>query len=412
VVALVIAGGWVGSQRQTISTLEQETLVLRKRLDARLAAGDAGSTPGKPAPPAKAAKDKEPIDWKKLAGELEGMNRGGGAGDMRAMMKLQKRLMSMDRDELAAALQEIGALDLPPESRSMLEGMLLGPLVQKDPEFALTTFADRLNTDPGGSMTWQLSNAMREWTKKDPAAATAWFDRQIAAGTFESKSLDGKSRGRMQFESTLIETLISSDPSAASARLAALPADQRSEVLTSYSGSVIKDEDQAAFADLVRSQIPEKDQAKTLAQRASQLAWGDGYDKVTAYMDRIKASPAERAAVAEQTAETKIQMLSQNQKITRETIDSLREWTTAQAPAATDSATGKALANATRNGKKMDYAEAADLAVQYHATSGNDDVLVKFLDGSDLRNNKEKAGELAALISDEKRRDRILKKLK
>ncbi len=219
VVALVIAGGWVGSQRRTISILEEETTVLQKRLAARLAGTDAGPAPGKPAAPGKATKGHEPIDWKKLAAQMDEMNRGDSMGDVRAMLKLQKQLMSMSRDELAAALKEIGALDLPADARAMLEGALIGPLIQKDQEFALTTFADRLNDDRGG-MNWQLSSAMREWLKKDPGAASAWFDQQIAAGKFDSKSLDGKNRGRMQFEATLVSALISSDPAAAGARLA------------------------------------------------------------------------------------------------------------------------------------------------------------------------------------------------
>lgn len=408
VIALVIVGSWVGSQRRTISVLENETTVLRKQLDASRATADAASS-GKPAAPGKPKKDAEPVDWKKLAGELDGMNRG--MGDMKSMMKLQKRLLAMDRDELAAALQEIEALEIPASSRAMLESMLIGPLVQKDPEFALTTFSGRLQEE-GGSMSWQLSNALKEWAVKDAAAATAWFDREIAAGKFDSKTLDGKSRSRLRFEGTLIGTLISSDVSAASARLAALPADQRAEVLGNQWGGEIKEQDQAAYAGLVRSQLPQEDQAKTLAQRASQLAWSEGYDKVTGYLDRINATPEERAASIEQTAESKMQMLSQKQKITRENIDDFRKWATTEAPDAVEAATGKALANATRGRQKMDFAEAADLAVQYHASGNNDDVLVKFLEAGEARNNKEKARELAGMIADQADREKILKRLK
>jgi hypothetical protein len=41
-----------------------------------------------------------------------------------------------------------------------------------------------------------LTDALDDWTKKDSAAATAWFDEQIKAGKFESITLDGKSSGR------------------------------------------------------------------------------------------------------------------------------------------------------------------------------------------------------------------------
>jgi len=69
----------------------------------------------------------------------------------------------------------------PPEVRTMLESMIINPLVEKDPELALTRFIGRLDDDRG-QMRWQLSRALKNWMEKDPAKAQVWFDQQIAAG--------------------------------------------------------------------------------------------------------------------------------------------------------------------------------------------------------------------------------------
>ena len=320
----------------------------------------------------------------------------------------------MSKEELAAAFDEIAALDFPAESREMLEQLIIGPLAEKDPEFALTKFIDRLQ-DNDGALSWQLSHAMQQWAKKDPTAAIAWFDRQIAAGKFDSKSLDGKSQSRIRFEGNLINVLLGSDPDAAGRRLGALPEDQRDEALSQFSFQQLEEEDQLAFAKLVRDQLPEKDQAKALGQQASRLLGNEDYSKVTGFLDRIQATPAERAACVEQAAESKLQSISYKKKVTREDLDSMREWVTAQAPEKTGTVTGKVLASASQNGRKMEFSEAADLAVEYHDASGNDDVLSSFLDGWPARQNdqnKELARSLAQKISDEKRREEILKNLK
>lgn len=63
--------------------------------------------------------------------------------------------------------------------------------------------------------------------------------------------------------------LLGSDPDAAGRRLAALPEDQRDEALSQFSFQPFKEENQAAFAKLVRDEIPEKEQARTLAKKIS-----------------------------------------------------------------------------------------------------------------------------------------------
>ena len=410
-VALVVAGAWLASQRHAISSFENESIVLEKHIAAARSASAADPARAKPAGPVKAAKAKEPLDWKNIAAQFVEMQQSGGMGDMRTIIRLQQRLRAMTQQEIVAALDEIASLGLAEDSRSLLEQMLIGPLVEKDPEFAIRHFIDRLQ-DPGRMIGWHLSNAMREWAKKDPAKATAWFDQQIAAGRFDSKSLDGKSQSRNQFEGNLISVLLASDPDAASRRLGAMAEDQRAEILGEHSFRQLGQENQLAFATLVRGQVPPKDQAKSLAQMASRLVDDDGYAKVTGFMDRIAATPAERKACVEQAVESRIQTISYQKKITLADLDAMREWTKVQAPDSTDSLTGKALANSLQGGGKMDFAAASELALHYQEISGNDDVLASFLDDWPAHRNKEQARVLAAKISDDKRREEILTKLK
>ena len=410
VLALVVVAGWIGNERRTISTLEKESAALKEHL-ARRSSDSGADLPSTNPKSAEKNSKKEPIDWKKIAARIaEAGGNNGGMGDMRAMIRLQQQLQELSRDELASALDEVAALDLNDETRSQLESMLIGPLCQKDPEFALNRYIDRLS-DPHGMMGWQLSNAMKEWMKKEPERALGWFDQQIAAGKFDSKSLDGKSQSRMEFEGSVIGTLLVTDTSAAAARLKGLPEDQRADVLRNNTGNVVQEKDQLAFANLVREQLPEKDQAQILAQHASQRGWGsEGYTKITEYLDRIEATPAERAVCVEEASESKIQQISRNKKITREDIDSLREWATTQSPDTLDEVTGSALATATQSNQKMEFSEAAELATQYHQASGNDDVLVKFLNSGAAYSHKDEAMALAEKITDPKRREEILKR--
>ncbi|MEO5716280.1 MAG: hypothetical protein ABIT37_22565 [Luteolibacter sp.] len=412
VLSLLIVGGWIGSQRQSISAMEKESISLRKHIaDVRASSQAAAGPTKKPAAPGKVAKDKESIDWKKLAAQMAEMQQGGGMGDMRAMMHFQQRMQSMTKEEMVAALEEIAALDVPAEVRAMLEGMILNPLLEKDPELALTRFIGRLDDDRG-QMRWQLSRAMKNWAEKDPAKAQAWFDQQIAAGKFDSKALDGRSQNRIQFEGQLIGVLIGSDTEAAAKRLQAMPEEQRDNIMQSASMDSIKEDKQLTYADFIRGQLPEKEQAELIANLGNQLMRGDGFTGVDAYLDRIAATPEERAATATEVAVSKIQQDSYNKPVTRENLDAMREWVAKQAPGTADNVTGKALGSAAQGNRQLKFADAAALAQQYDDASGNQDVLAGFLQSNVIYSNRDQARELAQKITDEKRREEILKKLK
>lgn len=411
-IALVGAATWLVSQHRAISSLELESAILRKTIASQSSGSSTDSSSRETKPAIKTAKAEEPLDWKKIAIQLAESKQHGGMGDLRGMIKLQQRLMAMSQEEMIVALDEIATLDLPRESLNQLEEIFIGPLSLKDPEFVLTRFIDRIHDD-AGTIQWQLANTIQEWAKKDPASAVSWFDRQIAAGKFDSKSLDGESETRLQFERSIISVLIASDPDAAGRRIAALPADQRDDALTGLFSHLLKDEEQLAFAKIVREQVPEDDKERTLGQQASAfIALSDGYTKVGEFMDRIQATPAERTVCVEQAASSRIDYLSAQKKITREDIDTMRAWVTLHEPESTGTVTGKALSRVTQIGGKFQFSEAAELALEYHAAAGNDDLLFSFLDSWPARQNIEQARVLAEKLSDPKRREEILKSLR
>lgn len=408
-VALVLVGAWFGFQRVAISATESENLMLQKHIAAARHAGpEVPAAATKAAAPDRQARQTGPLDWKTIAAQLTEMQRSGGIGDMRAITRLQQRLQTMTPQDIVAALDEIALLDLSAAARALLERVLLQPLMQKDPALALARFIDRLQTQDA-ALGGQLASALRDWARNDATKADAWLDEQIAAGKFESKSLDGRSQSRMLFEGSLIGVLLTSNPSAAARRLAALPEDQRADVIGTFSINSLKDDSLQAFARLVREQVPANDRARAFALQTAQRAAQGGYAKVTDYLSRIKPTSDERLACVEQAVATST--LSNEKKLTRDDLNSMREWVGSQAPNVTDAITGKLLCVAALRTRKLDFAEASELAVEYSQASGNDDVLVTFVENWAVGSSKEQARVLAEKITDVRRRAEMLKRL-
>lgn len=405
--ALLASGIWLGLQRHSIAGLVEQNELLATNIakvrsmprpDERTSSSPNGNG---------AATSKKAIDWKKVASQVATLRDGSGIQDLRSIMQLRQQLMEMGEQELLQALDEIAALGLPNESRMHLESMVAGVLAEKAPEAFLTRFIDRLGNQRD-SLNWQLSNAFSTWAKKDSAAATAWFDQQIAAGAFDSKSLDGKSSPRLGFEGSLIRGLLSSNPEAAENRIAALPMEQRKEALR-FPGLSIESE-APAFAELVRKQLPQEDQAKALAD-AAPVGFSAEYDKITDYLNRISSTSTEREICVAETGATAVQRLSFQREIKAEDFERMREWVAKESPGMMDKTTGKALAGVLNSNQKMKFPEAADLALQYHEKGGGDELLLPLLDNWQAHQNPETARKLAEKISDEKRRVEALQKI-
>lgn len=407
--ALVIVVAWNATQMRSISALETDGKLLREKISAAPGSGS-GMADG-PSSTSGSKKTtvsrKASIDWKEVSTAVSRAEDGSEKSSLRAMIDFQRRLAEMSRDEIIASLDEINALGLPDSERAALEELILAALIKQDPQYALERFSDRIESDPE-SIGWQLSAALGDWAKKDLSAAKAWFDKQISEGKFESKTLDGRSEMRTDFEAELMESMIGSDLDAAGRRLAALPEDQRREVLQQLSFDELSPAEQKAYASLVRQLVPSDERAGSFAHIASQLVDDTGYGKVGAFLDSVNATPEERSAAATQTAESRLTFLGQSGDISSKDVDTLRTWLDKQAPGKTNSITGKALAEAAQDGGKFGFDEASQLAIKYQQSSGSDDVLVSFLESYSAHSNIEEARHLAEMISDEKVRARIL----
>ena len=416
VVALILIGSWFVPQRVSMAVLETDCARLRTTI---LAAESRSSA--KPPPNDPLEKRRKIIEWTMLGTQFQSnpmMSSGsssfiiGAMPDPREAMRFRQRMDAMSTAEIIATFDEIAALDLPPKVRENLEWTLLDSIARKDPAAALGLLASRgLMKSP--LYEYLISGTLQAWALKDTASAGGWFDEQIAAGTFDSKALNGVSDSRQELESAFIRILLGSSPEAAARRLAALPEDQRGDVMCMYSMSSVPEENHAAHAALIRAQVPAKDQAETIASPVSNgmVKRGD-YSVATAYLDRISATPAERAASAMIAIRDMVPINPDSGKLSREDFDALREWVGVQSPESVDKVTAEALAKGANGDHKITFAAAADLAVEYSAQSGNVEVLAGFLTSQAARRSKAVARDLAAKISDETRRAEVLDFLK
>jgi hypothetical protein len=387
---------WIGVQRQSMGVVERESGALRAAIAAaQEASGSGGEELAGPAGSrAAAARRKQPIQWRDLAERLE---EGEGVQNMRMTMRLQQRLLDLDAAELASALDEIAGLDLSVGSQQTLESMLMGLYLEKAPEEALNRFADRLVEGDGG-MIWQLSHGLGTWAQKDPFAAAAWLDRQIEAGVFESKALDGRSPGRVRFESALLTKLLEGDSVAAEHRVAALTPDQRREV---FQHIAVNEVDARRFSDLVRNQAgSDEAAAKAFAHAGSRLAHL-GYERVDRFLEEGALSPTERAAVVEQAAASRF---GGEGPVDRAEIDAMRQWADRQAPGTADKATGRALAASSRGDS---FAANAAIALEYRS----DAVLGTFIEES-RHFHRDEARAMLEHVSDPALRERLAGQLK
>jgi hypothetical protein len=302
----------------------------------------------------------------------------------------------MSVEELCARIDEIAALDLDDVARKQALGMVLAHLAGKDPKRVIERFGDEVGDE--NSASWGgVYAAFQYWAQKEPAAMAAWLDKQIAAGKFDSKSIDGKNDALIRCESVLVGLLLKTDPAAASARVAALPENQREDFFKYVSNFPPTPEDESAYVKLVRDNLPAGKVVPMLANTAGQLAaqtQQGGYERVDAFIAAAKATDVEKEAIVKQVIQNR--MLARGKtNITAEVMDETRAWVARQSPGAVDKATGEALAIMLRHVDDS-IKEVSALALQYHESSGNDEVLAALLKSQWLGSTQ--AEQLSPLI--------------
>ena len=397
--ALLAIGGWIFTQKHSAATLEREITVITSRIQQARAAEDAGLKSRDAEE--KARKDKErKIDWKDAAAKIS-QGSDQMIPDMRALMRMQRLLMDLSGDELRAQLEEIEALDIADDARTQLRDIILGVLTEKDPKLALDLFST--DSDAIGE-NWRLSEALRKWAGKDPAAAVAWLDKQIAEGKLVSKSLDGKNATLVIYESKLMGVLLKSDPAAAAARVKALPEEQREELFHQGGYHNLAKKDEAAYATLVRESLPAEKAAGILADTARFLAMNGGYERVDDFLTSTNASDDEKQSIVSKVLKSK--SLEHGMEIDEAGLDKARSWASAHAPAVVNKATGEALAESAR--RDDDFGRVSELVLRYNETAGNDEVLAAFLkDNHLIGENKDEVMKLIDKIKDPALREEI-----
>ena len=413
-VALAAGAAWFGSLRWDSATLERSNTKLRERI--RLARPADGTHSGQ-AGDADAKKDLSIKDWKTMADALITEN-AGGMPDVRLILRLRQRIAAMNPQEIVAVMNEIAASDIPKAQSEALRNLLAGVLSEKDPKAYLDTCADQLSGD-GFGMGWPMVSAFQKWMKQDAAEATAWMDRMIAEGKFESKALDGKNRTRLNFEGELISSLLASDPASATARLSVIAEDQRLELILQNRFESLKPGTEKSYADMVRNCLPPDQQADAFPQVVRMATTDNGFEKVSAFFDTIEANPKERQSLAGKAASGNLHAVAAAGNLNRAAVDEMRGWAEKQAPGAVDAITGQALAAATDPDRASlttvvmaeNFRKSAEIIDALHAESDSDELLVSFLKDGLLRRHPQECAAMAGKIQDAKRRAEILGKL-
>jgi hypothetical protein len=335
------------------------------------------------------------IDWKPLFARQVVLMREAPTHQSRAF---REKLLKLSAAELIAGLDALATAGLSDSERSHFERTLAEVLGQREPQLVLERFAAWLD-DKSGFLPQQLAATFRNWSARDPSAAAAWLDRQLAAGNFEPAHPDVPNLNHLRFEAGLIRILVDRDPVAAARRLAALPEDHRARVFDNESifPMSIRLESASALADLIRGQIPEPQRAATLATATASLVHQGGYPAVGDFLGKIEASSAERAAVVSRALEgwlTREEMTS--------SVEETRAWIVAQAPDDAGRLTGEALAHLS---EWLDFSEMAEEALQIRQDSGRDDTLAAFLGSAAARQHRPAARQLIDQIADPAKRE-------
>ncbi|RYD22005.1 MAG: hypothetical protein EOP88_09490 [Verrucomicrobiaceae bacterium] len=305
----------------------------------------------------------------------------------------------MTKEELLAVLRDISKMDFPQQTINELENLVCHPLTLRFPEYALNELSDRLTGSEEFAVPNYLLTAFEGWIAKDPAAAIAWMDKQVAAGKFEGRGLEGLDKMGGIFEGRVIASLLTTDPSAAARRLEAVAPEYRGLV---FFGE-LRPEHHAAFADLVRKFLNEKDALKAIENQI--FAVDSSPAEVTAFIEAIQATPEERALCVRTAARN----LVVHKLLNRLTPDftGVREWAEATLPGSAAGATGHLLGDGLVL-HELGIAEASRLALEYAEAGDGDAVLVPFLESEVVQGYNETARNLAKKISDPVVRKRIL----
>lgn len=395
ILAVGIVSLWLSHQHTTLSSLEQH-----------LSAATSSSRPSYPP----ASPTETPINWNQLA--TLSRERLPTLFDKQLLLRANARIRTMTETELLAAFDEVSTLNLDIRDLDDLREKLITALQEKNPAAAL----DYLN-HPDRKNEHLLSNPtpdiLAAWAATDPTAATAWLDRQIAGGTFDTTSLDGTNDWRSRVEAALLGVLLHTNPGNAEKRVLALPENQRYATLHQilylagendqpFTGGTL-----SSFTSLIRTTLPPNAQSILIADLASNIVQHQTYHAADTFFQQSSATPHERETSIHQASRGKFQQLAREDRLNASELDQFRTWAASHAPDLVDQVTGRSLTAASYNGDNA-FRRAADLALHYQQ-QGHEEVLTSFLgSASGGGNSKRQLLELAGHIQNPESKTKVI----
>jgi hypothetical protein len=399
--AMLVIGGWIGSQEKTTATLEKEMQIITERIRQAASKQERNALTMAKTGRDKIGRDKNgKIDLKGIA-ERIAKNGYSSEANRITISQLNDLLANATVEELRAQLDEITALEIDEETKQRLRSMIIRTLADKNPEYVLTRFGSEYI---GGD--WSESRlvgyALKNLADKDPLGAAAWLDQQIAEGKLDSKSLDGINELRLDYESFVVRALLDSDSGAAALRLKALPENQRMQVLSKFSMGM-NQSSEASFAKLVRECVPADKTGRIFAHIIQDTKFTDDIERLDGYITNIKATNEESNAIVKMVM-THLIGNTVGKRFDAEKLEKTRTWAARHSEQGGDIITGKLLAEYSyKHG--MDFDKAAEIVLSYGNQSGNDEALTAFLK-SPIRNETSPA-TLKSLI--EKIKDPVIR---
>jgi hypothetical protein len=436
--ALTIAVAWLTYLRGSSSDLEQENRSLQSKIaESRSSlgsqnerAGFGATTDTASAKGARAKREKKPADvaikplteFMPIASDFNELvllnnNEGVRFNLTAACRRLETLASEMSGDELARAYTEMASLPVDAPFRNYLESLMLDELKQKNPEFAFSQLIAKCQVEDTGPL---KMGDFDEWLARDPAAATTWYEGQIAANVFD-KTLDGKTPNMVPFEAAFMMSLLASDPAAAEQRMNNIPPDLRAN-LVDFVWDVPKENSQA-FVDLLRKSMPVEDYMAILKNN-SLTEYHFRFDSETdpkavqKNLDNLGLTPEERSTLLTLHFTEIAKYRTMGDKFgmpSREKFDEARARIQAIDPSSADWATGFALQSYLAESKTtsaQDFVE--KVAMDYHASGAGDELLIPLIEGSangSIPFPKDRAREMASKITDEMLREEMLRKL-
>jgi hypothetical protein len=432
VLALIIAAVWLAYLRGSNSALEQDNLSLEKKIEKyrnatflqnERASTEAMRTRVKRERKSAEAESKPSGDWVSTSRDWNAIvlfnnNEGVRFNLTSACRRLETLASEMSGDELARAYTQMASLPVDAPFRNYLESVMLKELEKKNPEFAFSQYIAKCQNEDTGPTKMGDFN---KWLARDPAAATTWYESQLAANVFD-KTLDGKTPNRVPFEAAFMMSLLASDPAAAEQRMNNIPPELRGS-LVDYVWRVPK-ENSKAFVDLLRKSMP-MEEYMAILKNNSLTEYNFRFDSETdpkavqKNLDNLGLTPEERSALLTQHFTDIAKYRSMGDKFgmpSREKFDAYRARIQAIDPSSADRATGFALQSYLAESKTTSAQDFVQkVAMDYHGSGAGDELLLPLIEGSangSIPFPKDRARVLATKITDERLREEMLGKLK